>query len=93
MLLVSSVGSIIDEILLVRAWTVLVKKEGCHGAAPLIELTWRAAVETVVALMKVVENVDAARRADVCVIPTMFRLFTGWILRLDVASPVIVPTV
>jgi hypothetical protein len=58
-----------------------------------MEETVSAAAETVVALMKVVENVDAARRADVCVIPTMFRLFTGWMLRLDVASPVIVPTV
>jgi hypothetical protein len=45
MLLVSSVGSIIEEILLVRAWTVLVKKEGCQGAAPFIVETVRACVE------------------------------------------------
>jgi hypothetical protein len=48
MLLVSSVGSIIDEILLVRAWTVLVKKEGCHGAAPLMLETVRACVEVAI---------------------------------------------
>ena len=93
MLLVSSVGSIMDEMLLVRAWTVLVKKEGCQGAAPLIVETWREGVEILVALMNVVEKDEAARRADVCVIPTIFRLFTGWMLRLEVASPVIVPTV
>jgi hypothetical protein len=50
MLLVSSVGSIIDEILLVRAWVVLVKKEGCHGAAPLMLETVRAAVLRVVGI-------------------------------------------
>ena len=70
-----------------------VKGVAAVKAAPLIVLTCRAAAETVVALMKVVEKVDAMRSAEVCVVPTIFRLFTGWMLRLDVASPVIVPTV
>jgi hypothetical protein len=48
MLLVSSVGSIIDEILLVRARVVLVKKEGCQGAAPLMLETVRACVEVAI---------------------------------------------
>ena len=70
-----------------------VKGVAAVKASPLIVLIWRAAVEMNVALMKVVEKVDATRSADVCVVPTMFRLFTGWMLRLEVASPVIVPTV
>ncbi len=72
---------------------MLVKKDCCQGAAPLIVLTWRVADETVVAFKKVVEKDDAVRRPVACVVPTRLRLFTGWMLRLDVASPVIVPSV
>jgi hypothetical protein len=56
-------------------------------------LTWRVADETVVAFKKLVEKDDAVRRPVACVVPTRLRLFVAWILRLDVASPVIVPTV
>ena len=47
MLLVSSVGSIIEEILLFRPATVLIMVERPMGVWPLMELRLRAIVETV----------------------------------------------
>ena len=58
-----------------------------------MEETWRAGAETVAALIKVVEKVDAMRSAEVWVVPTIFRLFTGWMLRFEFTSPVMLPTV
>ena len=58
-----------------------------------MEETWREAVEIVVAVMYVVEKDEAARSPVACVVPTRIRVFVGCMLRLEVASPVIVPTV